>query len=71
MIDREDALYAETLGVLKFMREWDYIVNCQRDMFDPRFMPPFRDAMDAERAVAPSPLRPDILREESNGYSGN
>ncbi len=31
----------EIHGMLKFMRDWDYIINCQRDMYDPRFMPPF------------------------------
>ncbi len=29
----------EIHGMLKFMRDWDYIINCQREMHDPRFMP--------------------------------
>jgi hypothetical protein len=52
-MEREDALYAETLGALDMLTMILWIDE------------------DTARAVAPSPLRPDILREESNGYSGN
>ncbi len=52
----------EIHGMLKFMRDWDYIINCQRDMCDPRFMPPFEreDADTGHGTCEPCPTFPRV-----------
>ncbi len=52
----------ELHGMLKFMRDWDYIINCQRDLQDPRFMPPF-ETQDAVTGRSPAIERPAFSEE--------
>ena len=54
----------QTHGMLKFLREWDYIQNCQGDMFLPQFVPPFRMIGDTGLRECQSADAPAIFKEE-------